>query len=81
MPARSVTRVVLKGDLLKVKAQGAAWGYTLDEPTQGSIALRFTTGSGPTWCADAPAKPGRDEPDSFVSEKDAAAPSVCPTLP
>jgi len=80
-PARSVVRVVVKRDLLKVKAKGAAWGYTLDEPTQGSIAVRFGLGSAAPWCADTPGAAGRDEQDSFTGVKDAPAPGACPPVP
>jgi hypothetical protein len=80
-PGDAVRRVVLKGDLLKVKAKGSAWGYTLDEPSQGRIALRVTAGTGATWCADAPPRVGRDRQDLFASDKDVPAPVVCPPLP
>jgi len=80
-PGVAIRRAVIKNDVLKVKAKGSSWGYTLDEPSQGSIAVRFTSGAGPTWCAEALPRPGRDTQDRFVGEKNGPAPTPCPAVP
>jgi hypothetical protein len=64
--------------------------YTLDEPQQGRVAVTLELGgSGPTWCADAPAKQrgnppstaSNDQPGRFVGEPKTAPPASCPTPP
>jgi hypothetical protein len=77
----TVQRVVVKGDLLKVKAKGASFGYTLDEPSQGSIAVRVAAGGSLTWCALSVPKPGFDHQDTFRGLKDSPAPPSCPPVP
>lgn len=57
------------------------FGYTLDEPAQGSIAVRVGAGGALTWCALVAPKPGFDTQDSFMGAKDAPAPASCPALP
>jgi hypothetical protein len=73
-----VTSVTVKADSIKVKGGKAGWTYTLDEPTQGRVAVRLALGTARPWCADAPGK--SDRPGSFVAEK-MAAPSLCPAVP
>jgi hypothetical protein len=43
------------------------WSYTLDEATQGSIAVRLVLGSGAQWCTGAitPKLPKLDVRDKF----------------
>lgn len=79
--ANGVSRVVVKRNGLAIKAGGAGWGYTLDEAAQGSVAMRLTVGSGPTWCAEALPRPGRDLQDRFIGAPNQPAPAVCPSLP
>lgn len=81
---------VKHGTLLKVScaAKVSPIGYSLDEPMQGTLALRFTSG-GATWCAvfggrvrrdsgtDPPVAGGRGQ----FSAKDAPAPPACPPAP
>ena len=62
--------------------------YSLDEPAQGALAVRFTSGD-TTWCAvfggrilrdsgtDPPIAGGRGQ----FSAKDAARPGTCPLAP
>src|SRR5262249_61335984 len=65
------------------------WTYTLNEPRQGSVAVRLRLGDMDGWCADAPAlaqgKPPStaksDRPDLFKSQRNAPAPAVCPAVP
>jgi hypothetical protein len=78
---------VKDGKLLKVTctAKLAPIGYSLDEPSQGAVAVRFTSGA-TTWCAvfggrvlrdsgtDPPVAGGRGQ----FSAKDAPAPATCP---
>src|SRR5262245_66626587 len=65
------------------------WTYTLNEPRQGSVAVRLRLGDMDGWCADAPAlaqgKPPStaksDRPDLFKSQRNAPASAVCPAVP
>jgi hypothetical protein len=83
LPIGPVRRIFLRPGILYVRADGPEWGYTLDEPSQGRIAMRFTSGTGDTWCFDVPpwqpfAK--YDHADKFQTYKNAAA-ATCPPLP
>jgi YVTN family beta-propeller protein len=85
-PVRSIT---VRADRIEVRAGGPLWGYTLDEPSQGRIAVRLTLGAGGAWCAAAPARPAGNPPtttrndhvDKFVAQPKTAAPAGCPSLP
>jgi len=79
-PVRSVS---VKRDRIKVSGGGASFGYTLDEPRQGSVALRLVLGTGAAWCAEAgrpPFPPRFDVVDRFTGAK-TPPPAVCPALP
>jgi hypothetical protein len=84
-----VSRVTVKADQVRVRGGKANWTYTLNEPSQGRIAVRVQLGSAATWCADAPAKgavglgtPGpNDRVDVFTAQPKIAAPAVCPPAP
>jgi YVTN family beta-propeller protein len=72
--------VKLKHDLLVIRGRP---GLTLDEPSQGRMAVRLDLG-GATYCADAPAKSPatkNDKPGKFVAQPRTAAPSACPPSP
>jgi hypothetical protein len=73
-----IASVMVKADSIKVKGGKAAWTYTLDEPTQGRVAVQLMLGTSRPWCADAPGK--TDRPGSFAAQQ-TAAPSVCPVVP
>jgi DNA-binding beta-propeller fold protein YncE len=76
-------RVDVRPGQIKVKGKGdsSAWAYTLDEPTQGSIAVRVVLGDATGWCADAPPKePTTDRVGRFLAHKAPAA-AVCPAIP
>ena len=81
-PVRSIT---VKTDRIVVRAGGPGWTYTLDEPAQGSVALRLRTGSVVEWCARVAAKQtGRppstartDRVDRFVGQPK-SSPGLCP---
>jgi hypothetical protein len=78
-----VRRIFLRPGILYVRADGPTWGYTLDEPSQGRIAMRFTAGTGDTWCFDVPPWPPQsryDYPGKFQTYKNAPA-ATCPPLP
>jgi DNA-binding beta-propeller fold protein YncE len=78
-----VQRVTVKGDSLRVRGGHASWAYTLDEASQGSVAVRFRLGTGTTWCANSPAKAGTsyDVTGKFVGQSRTPAPAVCPAIP
>jgi hypothetical protein len=84
-PVRSVR---VEANSITVKAGGASFGYTLDEPMQGSVGVRLLLGQ-IAWCAAAPAKSTGNPPstasndtvDRFVAEPKTPAPSSCPPLP
>jgi len=81
-----IKSVTIKADTIRIR--GAAL-YTLDELTQGRGALRLDMGTGPRYCADAPAKvsgnppsPARnDHVGRFIAEPKTPAPLTCPELP
>src|SRR5438094_783658 len=82
-PRRSVSPVkaaVLKGvRVLKAVAKGAKIDYTLDEPSQRSVAVVFTTGPA-TFCANFGGSIIIDRKGQF-SARDAPEPAHCPKLP
>jgi hypothetical protein len=71
-----VQRVTVKNGRIVVRGGKAALGYTLDEASQGSVAMRLQLGSGSLWCANA-GSPRIDRPGKFQA-KAAPAPSTCP---
>jgi hypothetical protein len=84
-PVRSV---LVEADKIVVKAGAASFGYTVDEPMQGSVGVRLLLGQ-IAWCATAPAKATGNPPstarndtvDRFVAEPKTPPPSSCPPLP
>src|SRR6185369_1082629 len=81
-PNGPISRLVVKPDLIQLRGGKAAWGYTLDEPAQGAVAVRLQLGDAPPWCAVIPASTPRDDAvDHFVGRRDAPAPAACPPLP
>jgi YVTN family beta-propeller protein len=83
-PNGPVRKVDVKDDKMTIKGGRLNWPYTLDEPSQGSIGVQLTLGTGPTWCAQG-GQPGfpprKDETDKFVAAKKTPPPAVCPALP
>jgi hypothetical protein len=74
-PGAPIKQAILKaGSTLKVS--GRTVGITLDEATQGSIAVVFRTGTDKS-CALFGGDVRRDEPGRFVA-REAPAPSECP---
>jgi hypothetical protein len=88
-PNGPLSSVVIKNDSITVKGGRVNWGYSLDEPAQGRIGVRFTLGDGTGWCTDVPAKANGDPPssanydrqDRFVGQQRSPAPASCPALP
>lgn len=82
-----IGRVVLAEDRLEVRG---ALPYGLDDPAQGRVAVRLTTGPLPDtgWCAAASARRDRrgstaasDRPGRFVAAPGTPPPSACPPPP
>jgi hypothetical protein len=88
-PNGPITSIVVKPDSISVKGGRSNWSYTLDEPSQGRIAVRLILGNWTHWCAEAPAKASGNPPstaqsdrvDRFVGQPKAPPPAVCPPLP
>ncbi len=88
-PDGAIRSVRVQGDRITVRGGGAAFGYTLDEPAQGRVALRLRLGATEGWCADAPAQQKgnppstakTDRPGLFKGQPKTPAPPVCPPVP
>ena len=88
-PNGPVAAIVVQPDKITVRGGKANWGYTLDEASQGRIALRLTLGAGVPWCADAPARTsgrplsttGNDHQDRFVAQPKTPPSFTCPPPP
>jgi DNA-binding beta-propeller fold protein YncE len=78
-----IQRVTVRSDVVRMRGGRAGFAYTLDEPSQGSVAVRLTLGAGTTWCANAPAKAGTnyDVVGKFVGQPKTPAPGACPAVP
>jgi DNA-binding beta-propeller fold protein YncE len=82
-----ITKVKVKTDRLSVRGGKENWGYTLDEPSQGRVAVRVILGA-TGWCAEAPAKLAgtppstekTDRQDRFVGARNSPPPAACPPL-
>jgi len=71
-----VRRAVVKpGRLIKASARGTAIGLTLNEPSQGSLAVVMTIGGGP-YCAVFGGQVRVDRPGRFVAAN-APVPATC----
>jgi len=82
-PSFPISSVIVRADRLTVKGGKAAWAYTLDEPSQGRIAVRLGLDGDRPWCAEAPARAGSgfDRPGSFVGQPNSPPPAICPAVP
>jgi hypothetical protein len=84
-----VQAITVKADQITIRGGREAWGYTLNEPSQGRIAVRLSLGGTLDWCAEAPAKQaGRppstlanDRQDKFVGAAKTPPPTACPVPP
>jgi hypothetical protein len=81
-PNGPLSSVTIKNDRLSIRGGKTNWGYTLDEPAQGRVGVRFSFGDGTGWCTDAPAKSATtDRQDRFVAALRTPAPASCPPRP
>ena len=83
-PNQPVARITLGRDRLAIRAVGAAFAYTLNEPSQGSIAIRLTLGPDVlTFCAEGGGAlpPGVDVQDRFTAVRNTPPPATCPAVP
>jgi len=84
-----VWRVWVRGHKISIRGGKAAWDYTLDEPSQGAIAVRLTLGTGITYCSlglprisgTPPSSARSDRPGRFSAAIDQVASDSCPPLP
>jgi hypothetical protein len=80
-----IRSATIKGDSVKVKGFSL---YSLDEPAQGRVAVRISSGQ-VAWCADVPAKTSgsppsttkNDHPGKFAGQPKTPAPIACPAPP
>jgi hypothetical protein len=78
--SNGILRVTVKNHRIAIRGGKAAFGYTLDEASQGSVAMRLQLGTGDIWCAEAgrpPSPPKVDRPGKFQA-KAAPPPAACP---
>ncbi|MBU6283088.1 hypothetical protein KGQ64_12670, partial [bacterium] len=85
-PSFPIRSALLRAGSFRFEGGGAAWGYSLDEPSQGRVAVRVAVGATLRLCADAgPAPAGTspaltDGPGSFRADRGQPAPPACPSL-
>lgn len=85
----AITRITVRGNLLRIRGGKSSWGYTLNEPSQVRMAVRMTMGNGFRWCTETTAKTSGNPPstasndrvDKFVGARRVPAPAVCPAVP
>jgi DNA-binding beta-propeller fold protein YncE len=82
-PISSVS--VTSSGTLVIAGAGPTWPYTLNEPSQGTVAVRLRLGQGDVWCTAFPAKPSasgaNDRVDKFVGAPNLPIPGSCPPVP
>lgn len=84
-----VQKIWIKQNKITLKGGYGAWGYSLDEPSQGALAVRLTLGTGITWCTVAhpyatgtpPSTEQFDRVDLFRAERYGDPPAECPPVP
>jgi sugar lactone lactonase YvrE len=75
-----IRKVLVRADKIVVKGGGGGFGYTLNEASQGSVAVYLLLGNA-AWCAEAgrpPFMPTTDFQDRYVAAPRTPAPAVCP---
>ena len=85
-PNGPISRITVKADSITIRGGRANWPYTLNEPSQGRVALRLKLGNATPWCADVPAKVGGNPPstahndtqDKFFGQPKTPPPAACP---
>jgi YVTN family beta-propeller protein len=80
-----IATVAVRKDRISVTGGGESWGYTLNEASQGSVAVRLKMGPlGVAWCAEAGRPPYQaryDVVDRFVGALETPPPAACPAVP
>lgn len=83
--AGPISRVVIsRRGAVSLSGGGAQWGYTLDEPSQGAVAVRLQSGRGDVWCAVFGARRSQNGISDRAGRFDGAPkplPVACPPLP
>jgi hypothetical protein len=86
--ASPVRNVTVANDRISIAGGGSAWPFTLDEPRQGTLAVRLDLGTGVSWCAAAPARAigsppstaRNDARERFIGQAKAPPPEQCPVV-
>jgi hypothetical protein len=84
-----VRSIIVEADRITLRGGKSGWGYSLNEPQQGRVALRLQLGTDPGWCAETPATArgnppsttNSDRPGLFSARHGSAAPALCPASP
>jgi len=74
-PCKSV--VIQTGKKLQASCRGTGLGFSLDEPTQGSLAVKLTVGTFSHCMLFGGAVPAETDTIGFFKAEDAAAPPTC----
>jgi hypothetical protein len=85
-PLGAIQMVAVSADTLEARGGREAFGYTLDRPGQGTIAVRVQLGAAAPWCAETAARASgvppttarNDRVDRFTGERNAPPPDQCP---
>ncbi len=85
----AITRLTVRTNQIALQGGRALWGYTLNEPSQGRVAVKVQLGTTASWCAavDArasgfpPSTARNDRVDRFVGQPRSPAPAACPPPP
>jgi hypothetical protein len=83
--AGPINRVsVTRSGSISLAGGGATWPYTLDEPSQGAVAVRLRLGGRETWCTVFPPTPhaagANDTVDRYVGAPNLPIPTACPPI-
>jgi len=76
-----IQKVWIKRDKITIRGGNAPWTYTLDEASQGAVAIQLTLGTWDTWCAvGVPREPAGsfDRPGRFTAQAKTPPPGTCP---
>lgn len=78
----------MRADRITVKGRGSGLSYSLDEPRQGTVAVRLQLGTASPWCAEGMAKTSGTPPttakfdtvDRFTGARRTPPPDQCPLI-
>ena len=79
-----IQKIYVKRDKITIRGGNAPWTYTLDEPSQGAIAVQLTLGTWDTWCSvGVPRYPAAnyDRPGRFIAQMNTPPVDTCPATP